>query len=60
MGKSLTTLALIGKTLMDGRKWVEGQEVSQGGIPAKQPTRATLVVVPSLGTDDPKTLAPIS
>lgn len=57
MGKSLTTLALIVRTLMDGRKWVEEHEVSQGDISAERPTRATLVVVPRVGKKHPNVVS---
>lgn len=53
MGKSLTTLALIAKTLKDGHQWVQEQKVPEGDILVKRPHRATLVIVPSLGKSHP-------
>ncbi|KAL2798852.1 SNF2 family N-terminal domain-containing protein [Aspergillus keveii] len=49
MGKSLTTLVLISKTMPDARLWVEHQNHLRGdtGTLAEKPCRATLVVVPS-------------
>jgi hypothetical protein len=52
MGKSLTTLVLISKTMPDARLWVEHQNHLRGdtGTLAEKPCRATLVVVvPSRG-----------
>lgn len=48
MGKSLSILALIMKTLDDGREWVKQQENSataEEGILKR--SRSTLVIVPS-------------
>ncbi|KAL2837867.1 SNF2 family N-terminal domain-containing protein [Aspergillus pseudodeflectus] len=47
MGKSLTTLVLIGKTMPDAHQWVQHQNHLQGVTLAEKPCRATLVVVPS-------------
>ncbi|KAL2845415.1 SNF2 family N-terminal domain-containing protein [Aspergillus pseudoustus] len=47
MGKSLTTLVLIGKTMPGAKEWVSHQTHLQGIILAEKPCRATLVVVPS-------------
>ncbi|KAJ0423898.1 SNF2 family N-terminal domain-containing protein [Aspergillus carlsbadensis] len=51
MGKSLTTLVLIGKTMPDAQLWVQHQNHLQGDTAgatlAEKPCRATLVVVPS-------------
>ncbi|KAL3466537.1 SNF2 family N-terminal domain-containing protein [Aspergillus heterothallicus] len=47
MGKSLTTLVLIGKTMPDAKEWVRHQNHLQGVTLAEKPCRATLVVVPS-------------
>jgi hypothetical protein len=49
MGKSLTTLVLIGKTMPDAHQWVQHQNHLQGVTLAEKPCRATLVVVPSRG-----------
>lgn len=48
MGKSLSILALIMKTLDDGKEWVKQQEhsaTSEEGILKR--SRSTLVIVPS-------------
>ncbi|KAE8382709.1 P-loop containing nucleoside triphosphate hydrolase protein [Aspergillus bertholletiae] len=47
MGKSLTTLVLIAKTLREAGQWVEDTKSLSGTSLAEMPTRATLVVVPS-------------
>ncbi|KAL2820861.1 SNF2 family N-terminal domain-containing protein [Aspergillus cavernicola] len=47
MGKSLTTLVLIGNTMGDARQWVEGQKRLPDPTLAEIPCRATLVIVPS-------------
>ncbi|RHZ55951.1 hypothetical protein CDV55_101568 [Aspergillus turcosus] len=47
MGKSLTTLVLIGKTMGDARQWVEHKKHLPGASLAETPCRATLVIVPS-------------
>ncbi|KAF7136911.1 hypothetical protein CNMCM5793_006573 [Aspergillus hiratsukae] len=47
MGKSLTTLVLIGKTMGDARQWVEHKKHLSGASLAETPCRATLVIVPS-------------
>ncbi|KAL3477940.1 SNF2 family N-terminal domain-containing protein [Aspergillus californicus] len=47
MGKSLTTLVLIGKTMRDARHWVDYRKRSQDAALAETPCRATLVIVPS-------------
>ncbi|KAL5335300.1 SNF2 family N-terminal domain-containing protein [Aspergillus crustosus] len=47
MGKSLTTLVLIAKTMKDAHEWVkERQQLPDSGI-LEKPCQATLVVVPS-------------
>lgn len=51
MGKSLTTLVLMAKTLREARQWVEGVKALPGASLAETPTRATLVIVPSRGKD---------
>ncbi|EED22940.1 helicase, putative [Talaromyces stipitatus ATCC 10500] len=47
MGKSLTTLVLIEKTLDDARQWAEVQKTHPEDTMAKRRCRATLVIVPS-------------
>ncbi|KAE8323577.1 SNF2 family N-terminal domain-containing protein [Aspergillus sergii] len=47
MGKSLTTLVLMAKTLREARQWVEDAKALPGASLAETPTRATLVIVPS-------------
>lgn len=47
MGKSLTTLVLIAKTLKDARQWADNKKAFPGASLAETPTRATLVIVPS-------------
>ncbi|KAF7136712.1 hypothetical protein CNMCM5793_006030 [Aspergillus hiratsukae] len=47
MGKSLTTLVLIGKTMGDARQWVEHKKHLPGASLAETPCRATLVIVAS-------------
>lgn len=49
MGKSLTTLVLIEKTLGDARQWAEEQKIQSGDTMTKRHCRATLVIVPSHG-----------
>lgn len=49
MGKSLTTLVLIEKTLSDALKWAEENKTQSNDILAKRYCRATLVIVPSHG-----------
>lgn len=49
MGKSLTTLVLIEKTLNDALKWTEESKARPDGMMAKMHSRATLVIVPSHG-----------
>ncbi|UCK59165.1 hypothetical protein AFCA_001988 [Aspergillus flavus] len=51
MGKSLTTLVLMAKTLQEARQWVEHAKALPGASLAETPTRATLVIVPSRGKD---------
>lgn len=46
MGKSLTTLVFIGKTLSDAHQWVtRNNALPKGSLPGT-PCRATLIVVP--------------
>ena len=47
MGKSLSILALIAKTLDDGKEWAQQQNDSAEGKAALKHSRSTLVVVPS-------------
>ncbi|KAL6904139.1 SNF2 family N-terminal domain-containing protein [Trichoderma evansii] len=47
MGKSLSILALIMKTLDDGKSWAEQQQNSTAGGEEVQRSRSTLVIVPS-------------
>uniref|UniRef100_A0A093VGA7 Putative SWI/SNF-related matrix-associated actin-dependent regulator of chromatin subfamily A member 3-like 1 n=1 Tax=Talaromyces marneffei PM1 TaxID=1077442 RepID=A0A093VGA7_TALMA len=47
MGKSLTTLVLIEKTLSDALKWAEERKTQSDDLMAKRHCRATLVIVPS-------------
>jgi SWI/SNF-related matrix-associated actin-dependent regulator of chromatin subfamily A3 len=47
MGKSLSTLALITKTLDDAADWVEEKKANPEPHIRQKPCRATLVVVPS-------------
>ena len=47
MGKSLSILALIAKTLDDGKEWAQQQNDSAKGKAALKHSRSTLVVVPS-------------
>jgi hypothetical protein len=49
MGKTLTILALIGKTMGDASQWVERKKHLQDSSLAETPCRATLVIVPSHG-----------
>jgi SWI/SNF-related matrix-associated actin-dependent regulator of chromatin subfamily A3 len=49
MGKSLSILALITKTLDDGKEWAQQQNDSAEGKALKH-SRSTLVVVPSART----------
>lgn len=49
MGKSLTTLVLIEKTLSDAVKWAEERKTQSDDMMAKRHCRATLVIVPSHG-----------
>ena len=50
MGKSLSILALIAKTLDDGTEWAQQQKDSVEDKEAFKPSRSTLVVVPSART----------
>ncbi len=50
MGKSLSILALITKTLDDGKEWAQQQNDCPEGKEALKYSRATLVVVPSART----------
>lgn len=48
MGKSLSTLALIAKTIEEGRKWAEDSRADDySHSEVKHHTHATLVIVPS-------------
>ncbi|KAF5860074.1 hypothetical protein ETB97_002035 [Aspergillus alliaceus] len=47
MGKSLTTLVVIAKTLKDARQWADNKKAFPGASLAETPTRETLVIVPS-------------
>lgn len=47
MGKSLSILALIMKTLDDGKSWAQQQESSATAEEEIQRSRSTLVIVPS-------------
>ncbi|KAL4918898.1 SNF2 family N-terminal domain-containing protein [Aspergillus aurantiobrunneus] len=47
MGKSLTMLVLIGKTIKEARQWVEYRKGLPDAALAETPCQATLVVVPS-------------
>lgn len=47
MGKSLSILALIMKTLDDGKQWAKQQEHSTTDEEEIQRSRSTLVIVPS-------------
>ena len=47
MGKSLSTLALITKTLDDAADWVEEKKADPEPHSGLKPCKATLVVVPS-------------
>ncbi|KAF3400768.1 putative SWI/SNF-related matrix-associated actin-dependent regulator of chromatin [Talaromyces pinophilus] len=47
MGKSLTTLVLIEKTLSDALKWAEECKTQPDDMTVKRHCRATLVIVPS-------------
>jgi SWI/SNF-related matrix-associated actin-dependent regulator of chromatin subfamily A3 len=49
MGKSLTTLVLIEKTLSDALKWAEECKTQPDDMTVKRHCRATLVIVPSHG-----------
>lgn len=49
MGKSLTTLVLIGKTMREARQWVEEEKALPDAALSEKPCRATLVIVPSRG-----------
>ncbi|KAH8689021.1 putative helicase [Talaromyces proteolyticus] len=48
MGKTLTTLVLIGRTLNDSYSWVSGRKNHIEGPFCKKPCHATLIIVPSL------------
>ena len=50
MGKSLSILALIAKTLDDGKEWAQQHNDSAEGKAALKHSRSTLVVVPSART----------
>jgi SWI/SNF-related matrix-associated actin-dependent regulator of chromatin subfamily A3 len=50
MGKSLSILALITKTLDNGQEWAQQQNNSAEGKKAPKYSRSTLVVVPSART----------
>ena len=50
MGKSLSILALIAKTLDDGKEWAQQQNDSAEGKDVLEHSRCTLVVVPSART----------
>ena len=47
MGKSLSILALITRTLEVGKEWAQQQNDSSEGKEALKHSRSTLVVVPS-------------
>ncbi|KAL4899990.1 hypothetical protein BDW74DRAFT_162480 [Aspergillus multicolor] len=47
MGKSLTMLVLIGKTMHDAREWVGYRKRLADAALSESPCRATLVIVPS-------------
>ena len=47
MGKSLSILALIMKTLDDSKLWAQQQNCNAEGKETHQRSRSTLVVVPS-------------
>lgn len=53
MGKSLSILALIAKTLDDGNEWAQQQTDSTEDKEALKHSRSTLVVVPSARTRPP-------
>lgn len=46
MGKSLTTLVLIGKTTRDARQWAAHSDTLPKSALAGKPCRATLLIVP--------------
>ncbi len=50
MGKSLSILALIAKTLDDGNEWAQQQKDNAEDKDALKHSRSTLVVVPSART----------
>lgn len=50
MGKSLSILALIAKTLDDGNEWAQQHNDSAEDKEALKHSRSTLVVVPSART----------
>lgn len=50
MGKSLSMLALVTKTLKDGNDWVRHQRETAESPNAPKPSRSTLVVVSSART----------
>jgi len=47
MGKTLSTLALITKTLENALEWVAAKKANPDDHTRQKPSRATLVVVPS-------------
>lgn len=49
MGKSLTMLVLIRKTMRDARQWAEEEKALPDAALSERPCRATLVIVPSRG-----------
>jgi len=57
MGKSLSTLALITKTLDDAADWVEEKKTNPEPHSRLKPCKATLVVVPSASTSFPSTVS---
>ncbi|KAL4944056.1 hypothetical protein BDV06DRAFT_233907 [Aspergillus oleicola] len=50
MGKSLTMLVLVGKTLREAHVWAEQMKRLPDAALAETPCRATLVIVPSRGS----------
>jgi len=57
MGKSLSILALITKSLEHASKWVrEEQSNASAEKPLERRSHATLVIVPSAGTVNPQAL----
>ncbi len=57
MGKSLSILALITKTMEDAFQWISKQSngiIPDGGHRRNSPSRATLVIVPSASKSLPR------